>query len=108
MIERLKRFWHKIIIQLKRWTGRCEGCGTIKGLVRCSIYDYERDKEIYFNLCVECAPKHGFCWMCGQFWGGVESFDFGPGYCENCRDEIDYDEQFEEDEDFIILKQEEL
>lgn len=47
--------------------------------------------------CTEHAAEHGFCWCCGEFWGGVESFDFGSGLCEHCRDEVGDDE---EDEDW--------
>ena len=39
-------------------------------------------------LCPEHCQVEGFCWGCGQFWAGIESFDFSPtGLCENCKEE---------------------
>ena len=39
-------------------------------------------------LCPEHCQQEGFCWGCGQFWAGIESFDFSPtGLCDNCKDE---------------------
>jgi len=75
----------------------CEECGTTKGLVDCWLFNYETGKEQHWTYCVDCAPKQGFCWACGQFWGGVESFDFGPGYCENCASEIEEEEEYYEE-----------
>lgn len=44
--------------------------------------DYPVDFE---RFCEKHAFEAGYCWICGQFWGGVESFDFGKsGLCENC------------------------
>lgn len=42
------------------------------------------------------CSKHqagSFCYGCGQFRGGVESFDFGrfAGWCENCQAELEGD-----------------
>jgi hypothetical protein len=37
--------------------------------------------------CAEHAQSAGWCWGCGGFWGGIETFDFNPrntGLCENC------------------------
>jgi len=36
--------------------------------------------------CSQHAPDAGFCACCGLFWGGIESFDFGNGICDNCRE----------------------
>ncbi len=62
---------------------------------------YEKPDEYY---CVFHAQTGGYCWCCGQFWAGVESFDFGPGICENCREEFDeefmhYDDEAVDDYD---------
>lgn len=45
-------------------------------------------------LCVEHAISAGFCFMCGNFWAGVEAYDFSPieGVCPNCISEFDDDE----------------
>jgi hypothetical protein len=40
--------------------------------------------------CVEHASKNGYCWGCGEFWSGCESFDFSlNGLCSNCKDDPD-------------------
>jgi hypothetical protein len=52
----------------------------------------------YVVLCDEHAFAAGFCKLCGSFWGGIESFEFGPGYCENCEFQIK-DSCGENDED---------
>lgn len=62
-------------------------------------YDWDSPDDI---LCYDHIDHSGFCRVCGQFWGGIESFEFiHPGYCGNCWREIrsndddwydDYDE----------------
>lgn len=48
--------------------------------------------------CAEHAFANGFCRGCGDFWGGVESFEFANGgYCDNCRSAIDAEERDEQD-----------
>jgi len=42
--------------------------------------------------CPEHSQEAGFCYLCGLFWGGIESFEFGNGLCDNCRDSGDYDD----------------
>jgi len=68
-----------------------DGCEEIGGL--CYLGNYEA-KEVYEYYCAEHAQEHGYCYMCGQFWAGIEDFDFAPsGMCSNCRDEyLDEDE----------------
>lgn len=40
--------------------------------------------------CSEHAPRYGFCKLCGQFWGGIESFEFHhPGICDDCHGYLD-------------------
>ena len=46
------------------------------------------------------------CYLCGQFWGGVETFEFTiiyggiEGVCENCEAELREDlDDYQEDED---------
>ena len=41
-------------------------------------------------LCPDCCRKGGcYCVSCGEFWGGIESFDFiHPGICDHCHDQI--------------------
>lgn len=63
--------------------------------------------------CTSHAFKHGFCYLCGDFWAGVGSFDFAQyyggiqGLCENCsftvRDECgEFDEDDEDYYDFDL------
>lgn len=57
-------------------------------------------------LCAHHAPKAGFCWGCGNFWAGVESFDFNTNnLCDNCKDDPDLtgdygDDDYPDDYDF--------
>ena len=49
-----------------------------------------------FYYCPEHAQEHGFCWMCGEFWGNVEGVGFDEGgLCPNCA----YDARMEKYED---------
>ena len=47
--------------------------------------------------CGEHIEQAGFCKGCGQFSAGIESFSFGdfPGFCDNCAEEIRYEEALE-------------
>lgn len=45
--------------------------------------------EVIEHFCPDHAFKNGYCICCGEFWGGVEDFDFGNGLCDNCKDAID-------------------
>ena len=48
---------------------------------------YPDDGDVPSHLyCRKHARGQGFCFRCGMFWGGVESFHFDPdGLCDNCR-----------------------
>lgn len=49
----------------------------------------EREREPDQVLCSEHAEQYGYCRSCGDFWGGIESFDFThPGLCDHCHDQI--------------------
>lgn len=67
--------------------GKCSECGKLSdGLMTCYFTD---GNEI--ELCPTCMKEDGsFCYGCGQFCAGMESFDFHhPGYCDTCWDEIE-------------------
>lgn len=54
--------------------------------------------DVYDHYCAEHCQKNGYCYSCGEFWAGSESFDFSrSGLCSNCRSE--YEEDYDEDED---------
>lgn len=50
---------------------------------------YNTDNEPAGYYCPEHALQLGHCALCGHFWGGIESFDFGSGLCEHCESEVD-------------------
>lgn len=53
------------------------------------------------HLCQDHAYEAGYCTLCGEFWGGVESFDFNnpQQLCENCLEQLK-DEIGENDEEY--------
>lgn len=70
--------------------GACQEpeCGEESG-VACVL----PDDTIAGEYCLAHAFANGFCKGCGEFWAGLESFDFGNGYCANCNadaDDADY------------------
>lgn len=77
---------------------RCEepGCTSFDALP--CVMDFDDKNPSYF--CPEHAFKNGHCSICGQFWAGIESFDFGPGYCENCRSEVEEEDDYDMDDDY--------
>lgn len=64
-----------------------------------------KEAEPDYYYCGVHAHPNGFCWGCGMFWGGVESFDFGAGartgLCENCLSSGDFDDDEDEDMDEV-------
>ncbi len=52
------------------------------------------------DYCVTHASQNGYCWGCGEFWAGCESFDFNRmQLCPNCRDDPDFREDWEDEDD---------
>lgn len=63
--------------------------------------DRDEPSEYY---CAHHMYDAGFCPGCGNFWAGVESFDFSrTGLCENCASQGDYDDDDDDDweDDFM-------
>lgn len=56
-------------------------------------------REEEYHYCVIHAHDEGFCYGCGQFWGGIEEFEFcnPSGLCPNCLDQLKA--ELEEDQD---------
>jgi hypothetical protein len=77
--------------QSRRDRRRCQhrGCGENSQLVACYLPDDDPNGRPTELLCPDHAAEHGYCCVCGQFWSGIESFDFEhPGLCDNCFDSI--------------------
>ncbi len=59
--------------------------------------------DTYAYYCSQHATENGYCYGCGEFWAGVETFDFSPsGLCSNClsaEDDGDFDYESEDEED---------
>jgi len=60
----------------------------------CYLPQSDEPDEYY---CPQHAFESGYCKGCGQFWGGIERFGFGSGYCEHCEAEFD-DDDYEDDD----------
>lgn len=74
----------------------CDDCGKrTDGLMTC----YFAHDDSTTKLCPDCIKDSGFCLRCGHYCAGMQSFDFSdmPGYCSDCRDEIQ--SEFEDDEE---------
>lgn len=53
--------------------------------------------DVHEYYCAEHAKENGYCFGCGNFWAGNESFDFSSSiYCENCREEEYWEDEEEE------------
>lgn len=99
---------HDRVIAFKMAHGYC----TTPGCWRGGKYDHEVTQCFYpdnYNwdepdeiLCYDHIAHSGFCMGCGQFWGGIESFDiWHPGWCDNCWDEIrSNDDDYYDDNDY--------
>lgn len=77
---------------------QCEFIGCLE--TKASWYEYEPDNGVW--SCSEHAEHFGFCYMCGNFWAGCESFDFSriKGVCENCISEFDDDSEQDWDDSY--------
>lgn len=63
-----------------------------------AAFEEEWGPEFY---CSEHAPQHGYCQACGDFWGGISSFE-ATGFCDHCWSEWsddgwDYDDETDGD-----------
>ena len=76
-----------------------EGC-TAEGMdcyLSCATEGTGGKPDGYY--CTDHAPLHGFCPICGDFWGGVSSFEM-RGLCDHCHDELDeLDDECDFDDD---------
>jgi hypothetical protein len=93
LIQKLDRLICSILEFLtpKCWQKDCENKGE-----PCILRGDSNESDSIYWFCSEHSQRHGFCFGCGEFWGGTESFDFGPGYCSNCASEFE-EEVYEDD-----------
>jgi len=77
--------------EVDRLAKLCEEQGCQKEAVECHLgYGPSAQEDVFYWYCVDHARKHGFCYCCGEFWGGVNSFEFSrTGLCENCESELE-------------------
>ena len=87
--------------QTGEWVDLCEHEGCKEPGLACFLPD-DQDAPSYF-YCRDHAQEGGFCSACGNFWGGVESFEFDPdGLCDNCRHDPDITgEEPDNEEDYV-------
>jgi hypothetical protein len=69
---------------------RCQHDGCRNEGIPCYLTG-DDDGDPSYLYCEEHAFENGFCWGCGQFYAGIEDFDFGNGLCEHCREDEDDD-----------------
>lgn len=68
---------------------KCQQCGEDNATACYLPEPYSRDRMPDEMLCAVHAGRAGYCRSCGDFWGGIESFEFlHPGLCDNCDDQI--------------------
>ena len=79
-----------------------EGCDAegIQCVIRDAITGPDGEpKDLIEHYCPEHCHENGYCWMCGDFWGGVEAFEFARDrLCPNCREELDGEKEEQNDE----------
>jgi len=59
--------------------------------LECTIKNDQGEDVVDGYYCGEHAALHGFCPCCGDYWGGVTSFE-DHGFCDHCWDELKADE----------------
>lgn len=70
---------------------KCQHDGCEREGDDCYLPDYDRDTEADIPdgyYCSEHAADYGFCPVCGEFWGGISSFEMN-GVCDYCHDELE-------------------
>lgn len=102
-----KRYKTKRTERFKRRKRQCQHEGCKNEGVQCQLPDY-RDGSIQIEFfCGEHAHLNGYCRCCGQFWAGVDAFDFNKsGLCPHCQDEVDedfYEPEADPDYDFDFV-----
>lgn len=97
---------------LRHWVNLCEepGCW-VRGMECCLFAQDSRGnwQDFKYRYCWKHAAPNGFCPGCGEFWGGVASFDLRR-LCDNCAstEEIDVEDDHYYDDEFDYSEPEPL
>lgn len=82
-----------------RFVERCQEAGCRQPGRDCYITVLGEDMDqVQSFFCDSHASANGFCSMCGQFWGGIDSFE-ATGVCDHCADQLEQDEDENRDDD---------
>jgi hypothetical protein len=84
--------------QIKCQEQGCDRAGDIKCKLQGSYNEETKSfyPDTYEYFCAEHAGENGYCHCCGTFIAGW--IDFGT-LCDNCRDEIEANDSWGDDED---------
>lgn len=77
---------------------KCQHDGCENEGCECTFTDLDVVVETSW-YCGDHAHLHGFCPVCGEFWGGISSFEMNC-YCDHCYDELQDDYDDYEDDSF--------
>ncbi len=79
--------------------GYCQVAGCEWAAIPCYLSDSDYGVDDPDDLlCVEHCVNEGYCWGCGRFSAGLESFDFNPrGLCSECKDDPDLNDDVVDD-----------
>lgn len=73
----------------------CMEQGCWKEAISCRLIDYSAKRQSIKLLewfCVDHCHKNGYCYGCGEFWGGVERFEFSKSrLCDACEGKMEED-----------------
>lgn len=77
------------------WQPGCHSKG-MKCIISAALIGEDEDQMERY--CSEHAAENGYCYGCGIFCAGIESFDFSwhRGLCDNCADEVKANEAWDE------------
>ena len=75
----------------------CQSPGCQEEAIECRI---KPGSVVDDHLCPQHASEAGYCACCGDFWAGVNSFDFAKsGLCEHCEAELEAESEEIDDDD---------
>lgn len=79
-----------------QWAEGCQHEQCRAPAIECTMTPIAEDQpEDVEYFCRSHAPHHGYCSVCGDFWGGIDSFE-RDGICDHCADQLEQDEDLDE------------